>query len=342
VSDVQKLVKPELLPAGTHWADATETARSIVRTLRDAERARLVVLFGHQSTEEDEALARAVPGIDLILGSHSHHEGELHRIEGTQTWMVSPAQYLTHVSRVRVSFDASGALVRLEGGLVRMDDAQPQNARFAAEVATLRKALEQKRPDRFRVVGTSAGVLSDAGAFDGRSSLAEWATDALRARAGAHVFFATASSFRASIPPGPVVAETFFTAVPYKNAVVVADLTGAQVRAWLTLSATKRGGDGFSPASGVRYALSASGPTAIEILKDPQRSEAGYVPLDDTARYRVATTDYQGFVAAGYKEIFAAGANQARAALDVHEVLLAALAAGVPDVRDDGRVRATP
>lgn len=336
--DVQKLVKKELLPPGTRWADATETARGIVRALRDGERARLVVLFGHQATEEDEALARAVPGIDLILGSHSHHEGELHRIEGTRTWMVSPGQYLTHVSRVDVRLE-KGRVAAVTGGLVRMDDGIVPDPRLTLEVQAKQKALELKRPERFRVVGRAAVDLSDEGVFDGESVLSNWATDVVRARANAHVFFTTGSSFRGTIPVGDVVAETFFTAVPYKNAVVTAGLTGAQVLAWLELSARRRGSDGFSPGSGLRYVIAGAGVRDVEVLRDPAHPEAGVAPLDPAATYRVATSDYQGFVADGYKQIFAAGADVTKTDLDVQQVLLDALAAGDARASLDGRVR---
>src|SRR5262249_15898450 len=66
-----RLVRPENLPAGARWLDPIPVAREIVATLRDRERADAIVFIGHQAREDDEAMDRAVPGIDLILGTHS-------------------------------------------------------------------------------------------------------------------------------------------------------------------------------------------------------------------------------------------------------------------------------
>jgi 5'-nucleotidase len=336
--DVQHLVKKDVLPPGTRWADAMQSARSIVKQLREVEHADVIVLIGHQTTEEDEALARAVPGIDLVLGSHSHHKGELRRIDGTRTWIVSPAQYLTYVSRVEVRVE-QGRVTHVTGGLVRMEDSVAPDPLLALEVAAKQRALEAKRPDRFRSVGRAAVDLSDDGVFDGESVLSNWATDAVRARAGTHVFFTTASSFRATLPAGDVVAETLFMAVPYKNAVMTGRLAGAQLLEWLAVSAARRGSDGFSPASGVRYAIGPAGVRDVEVLRDPAHPEAGFAALDPAATYRVATSDYQAFVADGYKQVFAQAASIEKTTLEVQQVLLDALAAGEARARLDGRVR---
>src|SRR5215212_5526609 len=63
-SDFTKLVK------GYTFGDPVAAARTTVAALRDKERVDIVVMIGHEATEDDYALARAVPGIDLIFGSH--------------------------------------------------------------------------------------------------------------------------------------------------------------------------------------------------------------------------------------------------------------------------------
>lgn len=50
--------------------DPIETARSLVAQLREG--ADLLIALTHIGLREDERLARSVPGIDLIIGGHSH------------------------------------------------------------------------------------------------------------------------------------------------------------------------------------------------------------------------------------------------------------------------------
>ncbi|HJS59729.1 MAG TPA: bifunctional UDP-sugar hydrolase/5'-nucleotidase [Vicinamibacteria bacterium] len=341
--DVQKLVRAEDLPTGTRWTDATATAREVVRALREDERVAAVVLIGHQTRAEDEALARAAPGIDVILGTHSHLRVPLDRIGGTQTYYVAPFQYLAYVAEVRLGFEgrpaAPPALMSIGGGLLKMDRWRAEDPAARAEVERLQRDLERRRPERFQVLGNLERALSDTGVTEGESELGNWATDRLRAAAGAHAFFSTASSFRAALPPGPLTLEGFLTALPYENEIVTGELSGALVNAWLDLVASRRGSDFFSQTGGVRYRLDGGRASDIEVLQDADDAAKGFAPLRPTATYRVATTDYQAFVALGYRELFAAAASVQRTGLDVQRVLMDSVRAGDTRGVRDGRVR---
>ena len=322
--DFARIVAKDRLPAGTRWAPALEAARRAVEALRTAEKVDAVVFIGHQLREDDEAMARAVPGIDLVLGTHSHHKGELVTIPGTSTRYVAPYQYLAYLSELRLVFRGR-SLARIEGGLVAMDESRPEDPEVARRVGELQRRLVAKHPDRFEVIGELPAELSDAGLSSGPSPIGSWATEACRRAASVHAFFSTASSFRAALPPGPVTVEDFYAAVPYPNTIATAELTGQQLLEWLGLSLARRGSDGFSQASGVRYAVSGERATRVEILRDPGRPEAGYAPLDPEAVYRIGTTDFQAYVAAGYKELFASARNARKTGIDVHATLRAAL-----------------
>ena len=108
--DFDRLIRPAQRPAvGATFADRTATARQVVAALRDTEQVNAVVLIGHALREDDIALAQAVPGIDIIFGSHSHRKEDLFNICGTSTWMISPFQYATYVSKLELQF-SDGAL----------------------------------------------------------------------------------------------------------------------------------------------------------------------------------------------------------------------------------------
>lgn len=326
--DVARLVKPESLPRGWRWADPIETARSVVRRLRNDEKVAAVVFIGHQGREDDERMARRVAGIDLILGSHSHTKAGLVTIRGTRTSYVSPYQYLTYVSRVEMDF-RSGHLAEVRGGLVPMDVSRPEDLAVAAEVARHVSELRARRPDRFELVGILPSGLSDADIDSRDATIGIWATERVRRAAGAHAVVATASSFRGGLAPGEVTAEDFYNAIPYRNAVLVADVTGAQVREVLDVSLARRGTDLFSQQSGLRYASKDGRATDVHILRDPATPDAGYVRLDPAARYRIGVSEYQARTAPGYRDVFAR-ARLEPTGLDVHRILLDALASSVP------------
>ncbi len=258
------------------------------------------------------------------------------RLPESSTWFISPYQYGTYLARVRLRFNEK-ALKEVSGELVRLDETQPQAPEVAAQVDELQRQLVAKRPERFEVLGRAQVELSDANLTQRESVVGNWATGVLRQAAGAHAFFSTASSFRAGIPPGDITVESFYTAIPYRNLLVTADVTGEQLLAWLSLSVSKRGSDAFSQQTGLRYRLVDGKPTEVQVLVDPARPEAGYAPLAPAARYRLGTTDFQAFVAGGYKELFATFSNPVRTGKDAHSLLIDAIRAAPLTGGLDGR-----
>src|SRR5688572_24568432 len=101
------------------FTDSVAAAREVVSDLRDKERVNAVVMIGHQDVDADYALAQAVPGINVIFGSHTHLKRGLTLIPGTSTWFISPSQYLSYISRVVMTIDRGR--VKVTGALIPVD-----------------------------------------------------------------------------------------------------------------------------------------------------------------------------------------------------------------------------
>jgi len=280
-SDFTKLVKTP----GFTFGDPVAAAREVVRTLREKEHADAVVLIGHEQAEDDEALARTVPGIDLIFGSHSHLRRDLMRIAGTSTWFISPSQYLTYISRVEMTFGKDGIDVR--GRLVPVDPRMPEDRGVAKRVRRMQRELERdpKYRDLFTPIGRLAEPLTVA-------ELAERTLEVMRNATHSDVALSTTSSFRQPLPRGTLTMELLLAALPYENEIVTCTMTGAQLQRLYDYNETRKGTDSESFVDG---------PAAI----DPGKS------------YRVATTDYLASVS--WKEVF--DCDRAKTGLKVREEL---------------------
>jgi 5'-nucleotidase len=338
--DFAKLINKKNLSETVSFADPVATAQQVVSSLRNQERVDVVVFFGHEDRESDIALAKQVSGINLILGSHSHLKADLQKIEGTSTWFISPYQYLTYLSRVELTV-SNGKVTGATGKLVKMDASQPEDAETKATVDRMQKELEAdpKYAAKFVVIGTAAVELSVDKIDRGESVLGNYVMDSLRRLAKADAAFSTASSFRASIPPGPIRLEDYLTAVPYKNLLLVHELTGAQVQALLDYSVSKIGSDNFSATSGLRYKISGGKPADVQILKDAANESAGFEPLNPTKTYQIATTDFQAKIAAGYKDIFGKAITVRDTGLVVNDAMIDLIKRTSPiSAKLDGRV----
>ncbi|MDQ2995765.1 MAG: bifunctional metallophosphatase/5'-nucleotidase [Chloroflexota bacterium] len=339
--DFDRLIRPTQRPAaGATFADRTATARQVVAALRDTERVNAVVLIGHALREDDIALAQAVPGIDIIFGSHSHRKEDLFKIPDTGTWMISPFQYATYVSKLELQF-SDGALSGVSGGLARIGADLLPEPRITALVEPMQAALvaDPQYAALFQPIGTAAVELSTDGQFTGEAVLGNFVMDIFRAAAQSHMALATASGFREPIPPGTILEESFRAAMPYKNGVLVYTMTGAQIQDLLNLSVSRAGSDFFSQVSGVRFNIVNGQASNIQLLKDAANPAAGYSPLDRAATYTVATTDFQGKLAAGYKDIFAAASFRDTGIADIRDLLRDQIKAHSPiSAALDGRI----
>lgn len=254
---------------GLTFGDSVQAARDAVRDLREKERVDAVVMIGHEHAESDYALARAVPGIDLIFGTHSHLKRDLTRIDGTQTWFISPWQYLGYLSRVQLTFDRH-KLTRVQGTVVPVDERMREDKKIAARVQSMQRDLERDPAyaDLFKVIGTLDRAMSVR-------DLAAYALDRVRAATNADVALSTVSSFRAALPRGPLTMEKLRDALPYDNEIVVCSMDRAALQRVFDTSKARAGSDSESYISGT---------------------------VGEERTYRVATTDYLANVA--YRDVF--------------------------------------
>lgn len=286
-SDFPRLLKG----APFTFGDPVEAARSTVKTLREKERVDAVVMIGHQHAEADYAMAAAVPGIDLIFGSHSHLLRELTQIPGTATWFISSSSYLTLLSRVELTFD-KGAMTRIRGQLIPVDGQLPVDIATHEHVNRLQRDLEQD--PAYRELFVPIGRLDAPLSID---ALGLKSVDVMREVTKADVALSTVSSFRRALPAGPLTTEALRGALPYDNEIVVCSMSGAALQRLFDEADARGGGDTKPYVSGR--------PSAI----DPART------------YRVATTDYVATMA--YREVFAC--EQQKTGLRVREELRKAI-----------------
>ncbi|HVT04736.1 MAG TPA: bifunctional UDP-sugar hydrolase/5'-nucleotidase [Thermoanaerobaculia bacterium] len=300
--DFEKLVSPSHRPAAeARFTASASAAREVVEALKSKERVNCIILIGHEHTEDDIRLAREVPGIDLILGTHSHRKQDLEVVPGTHTYMISPFQYLNYVSRVEMHFSA-GRLASIDGRLVPMDRSIREDRATLATVAKMQAALEQDLAYRsfFLPVGSASTEIATRNGVEGESLIGDFVTDVMRDVTKSDIAISAASSFRQALPPGPLRLEDLRASLPYDNKILIYRMTGASVKQLIEQSISRRGSDFFSQVSGIRFAIHDRHAEDLVVSRDGQ-----WAPLRDDGTYTVATTDYQGKIADGYREIFA-------------------------------------
>ena len=302
-SDFPNLLKPETMPEkDIQFANRIETATKVVKQLREQEKVNAVILIGHAHYEDDIELAQKVPGIDIIFGSHSHIKKELMLIPNSNTWYLAPFQYLTYISQIKLMFE-KGKLAEVSGGLVKMTSELPEDEKIAKRVKQMQKQLttDPEFAHLFKVIGESKIRLTTSKDFNNESLLGNLVTDIVRNASKSNLAIFTTSGFRKSLPKGTILEQDLKNALPYKNSVLVYKMSGAKIRQLLNYSISRTGSDFFSQISGVRFEIANNEATNITIVDE----NGNYQPMDATLIYKVATSNFQGLYADGYKQLFA-------------------------------------
>jgi len=108
------------------FRDPIQTSREMVKTLREKEKTDLVICLSHgglrenKSLSEDDRLAKEVPGIDLIVGGHSHTKLK-NPLTVNQTVIVQAGGHGEYVGVLDLAYE-NGKMKLKEYKLVQIDD----------------------------------------------------------------------------------------------------------------------------------------------------------------------------------------------------------------------------
>lgn len=280
---------------GLTFTSPEETVRQWVAKLRP--QADLLIVLSHQGYIRDRELAARVPGIDVIVGGHSHTKLE----EPAVVSGVIIVQAFEHGRRLGV-LDLTwrdGKIVAHDGRLltIRPSPGQADQA-VAALVARYQKRVE-------KVLGEPvghAGVLLEGESDQVRSretNLGNLVADVMRAQTKAEVALINGGSIRKSIPPGPIRRREVYAALPFDNYLVALRLTGRQLKEALEhgVSGLAEQAGRFPQVSGLSFTYDPKAPAGSRV----REVLVGGRPLEEEREYLVATNDFLVAGGDGYR-----------------------------------------
>jgi 5'-nucleotidase len=297
------------------FSDAIETAQKTVTMLRETEKVDVVICLSHGGvakgkdgtyTEGDDVrLARAVPGIDVVIGGHSHTALQEAIIVNGRTPVVQTGKYGENLGELVVNLD--GRTLTVESyRLHPIDDTIAGDRAIADEIDTFKNpataavfASRGYRIDQPLAVAPRdlPNTFTDVAAG---TPLANLITDAFREATHADIGFTANGMMRAGLTRGKSGVQTVydvFAVAPLGagvvdatagNALVTAYFTGQELKnllEFLLVDNPSHPGEYFPRASGMRFRYDQSRPmfdvvTAIE-LGDLDR---GYRAIDITGK----------------------------------------------------------
>lgn len=203
---------------GLAFAPPMYSLASVVRAMRP--HVDLVVVVSHVGHEEEVDLARTVPGIDLIVGGHSHTKVEV-PVRVGDTYVVQANYYGTHVGFLEMMVDTeTGGIASLDGGLIAAADLPAGDPAVKAKVAEWEARVAELVD---RQIAISDRTWSKAAL---RPRLEEILAEATETEFG----FYNMGGVRDTIYEGEITARHIWNIEPFGNTLVTMTTDGATLK----------------------------------------------------------------------------------------------------------------
>ncbi len=287
--------------------DNIESAQKAVTRLRK-EGAEVVVGLTHIGFENDKEVARAVEGIDVIFGSHSHDYLDGYERIGN-TLIVNGGEKGVYLVRFDITVDSNGKIDfdKVAYNLIPVTEKIPPATDIDDKLAEYRKSF----PAAIVVGKTDVEWnLTKQAIRMGESQVANLVNDLMRLKFHAEIVLNNAGAFRGkkAYPPGPITDTMLKEIDEFGNYAFLLDLPGKYVHAILERSAASFGEGGLLHPSGLRYTidLTKSAQTIRQdtpkdlnvvscghrVMKIRVLQEGQWAPIDPEKTYRVLTNEY--------------------------------------------------
>ncbi len=301
--DTPAINRPENV-AGLEFRQAEETVRRYLPDLQ--QQAELIIVLSHLGHDGDLALAKAVDGVDVIVGGHSHMFIQSPRNindtlivqAGAKGQVVGRLELTLNVDTGEVvDYVSSKVLVPVTGNLAVVN----QEVRDLVDAALAEAEETINMP-----IGETAVALQPEST--GEFALGNLVVDAMLAcdldGQPADIAMHNNGGIRAALPKGPVSFGQLYAVLPFDNQLMALDLTGEQVLRILEHSVS--GSPGKMLVAGMTFRFDMSRPAGDRIVE----AMVGGEPLDPARSYRVITIDYLASGGDG-QETFLEGMNPA-------------------------------
>jgi 2',3'-cyclic-nucleotide 2'-phosphodiesterase (5'-nucleotidase family) len=306
-----------------------EIGRQMVKRLRD-QGAEIVIALNHIGYTHDQRFADSVPGVDIIIGAHSH-TGVEPPFESPMNHTIIQQAYskLSSVGVLDIKFDTeSRSIVGYSGRLIDLlADEVPKDRLYQRQLDSIREIAEKGFDE---VLGYSRRELTRGGFTE--TPLGNLITDALRERFGTDIAVHNSAGIRANIPAGPVTYRDVYQVDVFGNTVVTGSYTGKQVKEILEVSVNGR--HALFQVSGLKMRYTLKRPIGQRVLA----VEINGQPLDSNRVYTLATNSYLAAGSGDY-QVFTRGENIEDSYLPLRDVLADYIRKHSPvDARIEGRI----
>lgn len=245
--EVPTWLPPELY-SGMEFRDMVETAKIWMPVMKKEKPDIIVGLFhsgwderdagtgkaGSAHVDGSAAVAREVPGFDIIFNGHDHNVVNTKFVDpsGDTLLILDGGSKAEKIARADITFSAGGKHKTSTGEIINVDYYRPDPA-FVKEFSRQNEVVN-KYVDK--VIATSEADISSRDSYFGSSAFIDMVHVIQLEITGADVSFAAPLSFDVRISAGPVTVGDMFKLYRFENMLYTMSMTGAEIKKYLEYS----------------------------------------------------------------------------------------------------------
>ena len=307
---------------GLEFHETVSEAKKWVGILREKEKVDIVAIAMHMGIEEDLrtgttspsqvanenaaiAIARGVPGVDVILMGHTHRDVPSLVVNGVL--LTQANRWASHVARADIYLEKNGDgrwhVIAKSSRTI----AVTEKTALDPEIAQLGQPYDKETQDWLsRTIGESPEEITSQDCRFRDTAIIDLIQRVQLEAGKADVSMAACFNPQARIPKGPVTVRDIAGLYEYENTLVTLELTGKQLQDALQHSARyfreyqpgksvaelvdqRIPGYNFDMAEGVAYDLDLTKPFGQRVQNLKFKGQ----PLSPTQKFRVVTNNYR-------------------------------------------------
>lgn len=277
----------------------------------------LLVLLSHSGVEKDIETAKTIPGIDVIIGGHSHtfmEKAYCSNQKGRKTLVVQDGEFGIKMGRLDVEFDKNG-ISKYTYKLIPLDENTPTDSKTEKKIAELNNDIKDIKNQKLGISKVDIDCrqplisreLTNSGALI-LNAMAKTAPEA-------DIVMVNSGSIRGNklLPKGKLSKMDIIEMLPFSNKLVMAKLKGCEIKSILETSARyyPNRNEAFLQTKGISYTIDLKGEPQIlsedleKVTKEGNRIKNVKInneDLNEETVYNVLTTDFLFSGGDGYSQ----------------------------------------
>lgn len=288
---------------GLTFKSPVEVAKTVVPALK--KEVDHVVVVSHIGIDVDREIAKNVPGIDLIVGGHSHTPLKTPEIVNG-TYIVQDWEYGKSLGRADLYY-LGKELVAFSGGLKEYDEtvvADPEVDKMVQEIVSKIDSVMNVVIARSEVPLDGDRALIRKQETNVGNLIADIMLERTQSIAGheADIALANGGGIRTQLPAGDITKKNLYTLLPFENNTLsVVEVTGEELKKALEngVSQVEQGAGRFPQISGMSFTYNPTKPAGERVIEVKVKGQ----PLDLTKTYKLATIDFLAAGGDGYESL---------------------------------------